>query len=345
MTPQPPTAGTPGTAAGRRMPAETQRLLVIKGLCVRIPTPQGTIEPARELSLVVNRGGTVGLVGESGCGKSVTLRSLIGLLRPPAKVVAGEALLEGRDLLQQGPRELRRIRGSEIGMIFQDPMTSLNPVLAIGRQITEVLRVKAGMARKAAEEEALQLLDRVGIASGHLRARHYPHQLSGGMRQRVMIAIAIACKPKLLLADEPTTALDVTVQDQILTLLKDLQRDYGMAMIIVSHDIGVIGQTCDEVAVMYAGSVVEWGTVDEVLDTPRHPYTEGLLGSVPKLDVNRDGVRLKSIGGQPPDLAELPPGCPFAPRCARAQPVCENASMLLDRDVCSHRTACVLEQD
>jgi oligopeptide/dipeptide ABC transporter ATP-binding protein len=320
-------------------------LLVVRKLRVAIPTQRGMIYPARDVSLVVGRGETLGLVGESGCGKSVTLRSLIALLRRPATIAGGEALLEGRDLLSLGPRDMRRVRGTEIGMIFQDPLTSLNPALTVGRQVSEVLRVKGAMSRRRAAEEAVQLLDRVGIASPRERARDYPHQLSGGMRQRIMIAIAIALKPKLLLADEPTTALDVTVQDQILTLLKDLQTDYGMAMIMVSHDIGVIGQTCDAVAAMYAGSVVEYGTVDDVLDRTRHPYTEGLLGSTPTIDFRPGRPPLASIGGQPPDLAMLPPGCPFAPRCSHAVSACDSAPMILDRDVPAHGSACILARE
>jgi peptide/nickel transport system ATP-binding protein len=335
----------PGAARGSAgTEAASERLLAVRDLRVEIPTLSGTIRAARDVSLELARGETLGLVGESGCGKSVTLRSLIALLRTPARVVGGEAVFAGRDLLQLDDKEMRGIRGSEIAMIFQDPMSSLNPVLTVGRQISEVLQVKGGLDRGDAWTEAVRLLDRVGIVAPELRARDYPHQLSGGMRQRVMIAIAISCKPNLLLADEPTTALDVTVQDQILTLLKDLQQEVGMAMIIVSHDMGVIGQTCDDVAVMYAGHVVEYGTVDEVLDTPRHPYTAGLLESVPKVEIRTDRSPLSMIGGQPPDLASLDPGCPFIPRCRWAAEECASAPMTLDRELRAHGSACVRER-
>jgi oligopeptide/dipeptide ABC transporter ATP-binding protein len=270
----------------------------------------------------------------------VTLRSLIGLQTPGA-ILSGVATMGGVDLLSLSERQLATIRGSEIAMIFQDPGSSLNPVLPVGGQLAEVLRVKRGLGRREARDEAVQLLTRVGIGDAARRARDYAHQLSGGMRQRVMIAMALGCNPRLMLADEPTTALDVTIQDQILALLAELKAEYKMALLIVSHDLGVIGQICDRIAVMYAGRIVEYGATNEVLDTARHPYTEALLASAPV--TTPDGVRrpLRTIPGQPPDLADLPKGCSFAPRCAYAGMSCRSASMELDRRMPLHGSACL----
>jgi oligopeptide/dipeptide ABC transporter ATP-binding protein len=322
-------------------------VLTVEDLSVGFPTRSGNVGLAASgVGFEVRAGRTLGLVGESGCGKSVTLRALMGLVQYPGEVLGGSARLDGEELLALDDDGWERVRGSRIAMIFQDPMTSLNPVLTVGDQLVEVLRINRGMARAAARAEAAALLDRVGIRGAGRRLADYPHQLSGGMRQRVMIAIAIAGHPRLLLADEPTTALDVTVQDQILELLATLREELEMATILVSHDLGVIGQVCDDVAVMYAGRVVECGPVDDVLDHPRHPYTEGLAQAVAELgSKRRDGGRtLQTLGGQPPLLTDLPPGCSFAPRCRYRQPECEGFDMHLDVALPAHGTACLVRQ-
>jgi oligopeptide/dipeptide ABC transporter ATP-binding protein len=315
-------------------------LMEVTDLSIGFPGPDGVVQAADRVSFRLERGETLGLVGESGCGKSVTLRTLIGLLPVPGQVLGGEVVFEGRELSRMSDAELREVRGTEISMIFQDPASSLNPVLSIGDQVGEVLRAKGGLGRRDARAEAARLLTRVGIPSAAERLRDYPHQLSGGMRQRVMIAMAVACGPKVLLADEPTTALDVTIQDQ--TLLNDLQADSGMSVVLVSHDLGVVAQACSRVAVMYAGRIVEFGHVEDVLEHPRHPYTEALLDAVPEVDASAARGRLRSIGGQPPDLDALPPGCSFAPRCRYAEAVCREFPMTLDRPIPEHGAACVL---
>jgi oligopeptide/dipeptide ABC transporter ATP-binding protein len=321
-----------------------QPLLRVHDLSVAFAAGYETVVRAADrVSFEVMPGETLGLVGESGCGKSVTLRSVIGL-QHPGQILAGEAVMGGRDLLRMSQQELRGVRGSEIAMIFQDPGSALNPVLSVEDQLTEVLRIKRGLSRKAAVEEAADLITRVGISDARRRMRDYPHQLSGGMRQRVMIALALACKPRLLLADEPTTALDVTIQDQILVLLADLKAEYDMAIVLVSHDLGVIAQVCDRVAVMYAGRVVECGAVAEVLDAPRHPYTEALLNSMPPTHPTSQRTILRTIGGQPPDLAELPSGCSFRTRCSYAEERCSAASMDLDACLPLHGTACLFPE-
>jgi len=317
-------------------------LLEVADLEVSFPGMRAPIRAADAVSFALAPGRTLGLVGESGCGKSVTLRALIGLVPEPGEVTGGTIRFEGHDLRSGSRRELERLRGSRISMIFQDPGASLDPVLSVGTQLVEVLRAKAGLSRQAARRRAVELLDRVGIPAPGRRVHDYPHQLSGGMRQRVMIALAVATDPVLLLADEPTTALDVTIQDQILALLADLQTETGMAMILVSHDLAVIGQCCHDVAVMYAGKVVEFGAVDDVLDHPRHPYTAGLLEAMPDLQAHHREP-LVTIGGQPPDLADLPPGCSFAPRCRHAQDQCASAAMALDRE--DHGSACVRAEE
>jgi peptide/nickel transport system ATP-binding protein len=322
-------------------------VLRVEGLSVGFPTGSGAVAlAADEVSFEVRPGRTLGLVGESGCGKSVTLRALMGLVQYPGDVLGGSARLDGDELLTLDERGWERVRGSRIAMILQDPMTSLNPLFTVGDQLVEVLRLKRGLARGAARSEAGALLERVGIRSARSRLTDYPHQLSGGMRQRVMIAIAIAARPRVLLADEPTTALDVTVQDQILQLLATLREELDMATILVSHDLGVIGQVCDDVAVMYAGRVVERGPVDAVLDHPCHPYTEGLAHAVAELGRQRRNGRrtLQTLGGQPPLLTDLPPGCSFAPRCRYRRPECETFDMHLDVALPEHGTACLLRQ-
>ncbi len=274
----------------------------------------GAAIAANHVSFDLSLGETMGLVGESGSGKSVTSRSILRLVPEPGEIIGGSIRFGGRDVLDLSEREMRAIRGAEISMIFQDPMSSLNPVYPIGDQIVEPLRIHRRMNRRQARAEAVSLLDRVGIPSARERVDSYPHELSGGMRQRVMIAIAISCRPKLLLADEPTTALDVTIQDQILNLLLELQAEEGMAILLVSHDLGVIAQTCDRVTVMYAGYVVEQATTEALFARPRHPYTLGLLESVPRLDAGRR-QRLKPIEGAPRDMLRPPQACPFQPRC------------------------------
>jgi oligopeptide/dipeptide ABC transporter ATP-binding protein len=313
-------------------------LLEVQDLTIAFPGAVAPLLAADRVSFAVEAGRTVGLVGESGCGKSVTLRSLLGLVPYPGEVVSGSIRWHGEELQAASKRRLAALRGREISMIFQDPMSCLNPVFTIGDQITETLRRRAGLGRAESRARALELLDHVGIPAPDRRMRAYPHQLSGGMRQRVMIAIAISSAPKLLLADEPTTALDVTTQEQILALLLDLQRENGMAMVLVSHDLGVIAETCDEVVVMYAGRTVEAGFGTAVMHAPRHPYTRGLIQAMPSLEVS--GALPTPIPGQPPNLANLPTGCPFQPRCAHARPACAEVSMTLDAGLADHGSAC-----
>jgi oligopeptide/dipeptide ABC transporter ATP-binding protein len=315
-------------------------LLDVRDLTVAFPTPRGLIYPARQVSFQVSTGQTLGLVGESGSGKSVTLRAILGLIPNPGRIIAGQVLLEGRDLVTAPPSALQSIRGNDVAMIFQDPMASLNPVLSVGDQLSETLRIKLGLGRRAAMDRAEELLHRVGIRPAKGRLKAYPHQLSGGMAQRVMIALAIAGNPRLLLADEPTTALDVSVQDQVLSLLEELRLESGMSMIIVSHDIGVVARSCDNVAVMYGGSLLERGSVDEVLREPRHPYTRMLLATVPSLRPNVERKQLASIGGQLPDLAGLTRGCPFATRCSFVRPECADIPVSLDQPGRAHGSAC-----
>jgi oligopeptide/dipeptide ABC transporter ATP-binding protein len=316
-------------------------LLSVRDLVTVFPARDSLVCAVNGVSFDLRAGETLGLVGESGSGKSVTCRSLLRLVPEPGQIIGGSIEFEGQDILGLSPRALRAVRGSQIAMIFQDPMSSLNPVFTVGSQIIEPLRQHRGMSGREARREAVELLDRVGIASPGERLRAYPHELSGGMRQRAMIAVAISCRPKLLLADEPTTALDVTIQDQILSLLLELQAQEGMAIVLVSHDLGVIAQTCDRVAVMYAGYVVEQAATTDLFAAPKHPYTAALLAALPELAHRRGDRRLVAITGQPPDLADLPDGCPFAPRCAHARPACAEVSMeLLPAGGRDQSTAC-----
>ena len=291
-------------------------LLDVRNLQTHFSTRGGVVRAVDGVSWDVQEGETVALVGESGCGKSVTALSIMRLVAPPAgRIVGGRVLFKSRDLLALSEEEMRHVRGREIGMVFQEPMTSLNPVLTIGRQLTEGLEIHLGMSQADARKRAEELLGMVGIPDAGRRLRQYPHQFSGGMRQRMMIAMALACNPSLVLADEPTTALDVTIQAQILELMKDLSRRLGVAMLIITHNLGVVARYADRVNVMYAGRIIERGTAQDIYHSPRHPYTLGLLRSVPRLDEPRRS-RLAPIEGQPPDLTRLPPGCAFAPRCA-----------------------------
>jgi len=293
----------------------SEPLLAVENLRVRFWTQRGTVHAVNGISFDIAAGETLGIVGESGCGKSVTSLALLGILPRAGRVAGGTARFEDRDLLKLSDKELRRIRGREIAMIFQDPMTSMNPVLTVGRQIREALETHFGMDRKQALARAAELLDQVGIPAARSRVNDYPHQFSGGMRQRAMIAMALACEPKLLIADEPTTALDVTIQAQILNLLRELVADRDTALVLITHDLGVVAGMCERVHVMYAGMFMETGSAEQVFETPRHPYTLGLLQSVPRLDAPR-GRKLHPIEGAPRDMLNAPAFCPFAPRCS-----------------------------
>jgi oligopeptide/dipeptide ABC transporter ATP-binding protein len=316
------------------------RLLQIRDLRTYFHVSAGTVKAVDGVSFDIEAGETAALVGESGCGKSMTALSVMRLVpAPQGKIVGGEICFQGKDLLKLSDAEIREIRGSEIAMIFQEPMTSLNPVLTIGRQITETLEAHGEISQSAAEARALELLRLVGIPDPQRRLFDYPHQLSGGMRQRVMIAIALSCNPKLILADEPTTALDVTIQAQILELMRSLSEKFGVALLIITHNLGVVARYADRVHVMYAGKVIETGTAREIYSHPRHPYTLGLLRSVPRLDQPRK-AKLDPIEGQPPNLWDLPLGCSFFPRCKFSVERCEHEVPPL-RDIGSqHRSAC-----
>jgi oligopeptide/dipeptide ABC transporter ATP-binding protein len=298
-----------------------QEMLRIEGLRTVFFTNRGRVAAVDGVDLSLDRGGTLGVVGESGSGKSVCAYSILRLIPYPGRVVDGSIRFDRQDLLAMSSAEMRKIRGNRISMIFQEPMTSLNPVLTVGRQIMEPLIYHQGMARAQAWEESVRLLGLVGIPSAEHRIHEYPHQLSGGMRQRVMIAMALSCRPALLIADEPTTALDVTIQAQILGLMKRLQSELGMAIMLITHNLGVVAQMVERVAVMYAGQVVEYGPTSPVYDEPRHPYTAGLLGSIPKLHERRE--RLQSIAGTVPSMLEMPSGCRFRERCPRAMDRCQ----------------------
>jgi oligopeptide/dipeptide ABC transporter ATP-binding protein len=315
-------------------------LLDVRDLQTRFATSGGIVRAVDGVSWDVQAGETVALVGESGCGKSVSALSVMRLVAAPAgRIVGGEIVFKGRDLLTLSEDEMRRIRGREITMIFQEPMTSLNPVLTIGRQVTETMEIHLGLTPAQSRTRAAEILTLVGIAEPERRLGQYPHQFSGGMRQRIMIAMALACNPALILADEPTTALDVTIQAQILELLKDLSRKLGVAMLMITHNLGVVARYADRVNVMYAGRIVERGTAREIYANPRHPYTLGLLRSVPRLDEPKK-AKLAPIPGQPPDLTRLPPGCAFAPRCSYAVERCRAERPTLEAEAPDHLSAC-----
>lgn len=315
-------------------------LLEIKNLKTYFYSLDGIVKAVDGVSFDMNEGETLGLVGESGCGKSVSAMSVLRLIpNPPGKIIEGEILFDGQDLLKLSDEEIRRIRGDRIAMIFQEPMTSLNPVLTVGRQVAEPIEFHQKISLKAAVDRAKDLLTRSQIASAETRISHYPHQFSGGMRQRAMIAMGMSCNPRLIIADEPTTALDVTVQAQILELLKDLTRDHGMALMIITHNLGVVARYADRVNVMYAGKIVEKGTAYDIYEHPAHPYTMGLMASVPHLDQDLK-KRLAPIKGQPPNLANIPEGCAFRPRCDYAIEKCFKETPQLVSISGKHEKAC-----
>lgn len=317
-------------------------LLEIDNLHTTFRTRDGDVHAVRGVSFHVQPGELVGIVGESGCGKSVTCKSIVQLLGSNGRIAGGSIRFQNDDLAQKTPEQMRAIRGNEIAMIFQDPMTALNPVLTVGKQMSEILVRNKKLSKKAAKAAAIAMLDQVGIAEAERRYHQYPHEFSGGMRQRVMIAIALSCNPKLLIADEPTTALDVTIQAQILRLLKSLQQQTRTAILLITHDLGVVAQVCSRVVVMYGGLVMEEGSVEDIFYRPAHPYTQGLLASLPRPDeVNQ---RLSPIEGSPPGLLNPPPGCPFAERCPKRMPQCERQPALYATGE-SHRAACWLWAD
>lgn len=298
-----------------------EKLLEIKDERLSFFTPAGEVKALNGVSFSMEEGEVLGIVGESGSGKSVTAYSVMGLTAYPGKLIGGTINFNGHQIDKMSEKEMRKIRGNEVSIIFQDPMTSLNPVYTIGNQITEVICLHTGKSKKEAHDRAKELLELVGINEPTKRLKQYPHELSGGMRQRVMIAIALACEPKLLIADEPTTALDVTIQAQILELMQELRKKLGMSIIMITHDLGVVASMCERIAVMYAGHIVEYGTADEIFYEPKHEYTKGLIRSIPKLNV-QETERLIPIEGQPVDLLNPPAGCPFAPRCANCMKIC-----------------------
>jgi oligopeptide/dipeptide ABC transporter ATP-binding protein len=304
-------------------------LLEVRDLATTFATEDGLVRAVNGLSFSVDAGSTLGIVGESGSGKSVTSLSIMRLIpQPPGKIERGEVLFRGEDLLKKSEAEMRKIRGHDIAMIFQDPMTSLNPVLNVGEQIAEATRLHLGYSKKEALEKAIEMLKLVRIPAPEKRVHDYPHQFSGGMRQRVMIAMALSCDPAVLIADEPTTALDVTIQAQIIELMNEMQQRLGSAIVLITHDLGVVAETCKNVLVMYGGNMVEYGSADDIFNRPKMPYTMGLLESLPRLDAA--GERLIPIDGQPPNLLRMPSGCAFAPRCRYRMPICDEPVPLYD---------------
>ncbi|MET4203609.1 ABC transporter ATP-binding protein [Bradyrhizobium sp. LA6.12] len=319
-------------------------LLEIKGLKTHFSTDDGILQAVDGVDISINKGETLCVVGESGCGKTVTAMSILKLIAmPPGRIAAGQIIFEGRDLVPLTSRQLDEIRAKEIGFIFQEPMTSLNPVLTIGEQIAESLRRHEAVTKKQALERTIEMLKLVQIPNAEGRVHNYPHQFSGGMRQRVMIAMALACRPKLIIADEPTTALDVTIQAQILDLLQDMKERFGMAVMLITHAMGVVAETAQRVVVMYAGKVVEEALVDDLFGNPGHPYTQGLIRSIPRIDLDSEHkIRLEAIGGSVPILINPPVGCRFAPRCKFAMNVCTEKEPLLREIAPGHRMACHL---
>jgi len=325
------------------LPAAPPRLLEIAGLKVHFRTDDGMVRAVDGVDIGIDRGETVGVVGESGCGKTVTAMTVLKLIAmPPGRIVAGSILWQGRDLVPLGTPEMRQIRSKEIGIVFQEPMTSLNPVYTVGEQIAETVRLHEGLGRRAAMDRAAQMLKLVNIPSPERRVRDYPHQFSGGMRQRVMIAMALACGPKLLIADEPTTALDVTIQAQILEILVEMKERLGMAVLLITHAMGVVAETAQRVVVMYAGKVVEEAPVGPLFANPRHPYTQGLIRSIPRIDTAAaQKVRLEAIPGTVPSLLHPPVGCRFAARCRLAVAECIAAEPPLREVAPGHKAACI----
>lgn len=313
-------------------------LLDIQGLSTVFDTEGGTAKAVDNLSFSLKKGSVLGIVGESGCGKSITSLSILRLVPPPGRIVSGKVLFDGQDLLSLSETKMQEIRGDRIALIPQDPMTSLNPVYTIGEQIVEAIELHQNVSKKEARKRAIEVLDQVRIPEAANRIDDYPHQFSGGMRQRVMIAMALSCKPDLLIADEPTTALDVTVQAQILDLLRAIQKDEGMSILLITHDLGVVAEMCDDVAIMYAGSIVEYAPVVDLFKRPKHPYTVGLLNSIPR----PGSTRLTPIDGQPPSLINLPAGCRFANRCPLVEPRCLEALPPLEEKLPGHTARCVV---
>ncbi|WP_100374349.1 ABC transporter ATP-binding protein [Bacillus sp. FJAT-45037] len=322
-----------------------ESIIQVNDLRTSFFTDQGEVRAVDGVTFDVPKGKTIGIVGESGSGKSITALSILRLIQNPGKNVGGEILFKGQDLLTKTEGQMRKIRGNEISMIFQEPMTSLNPVYTVGEQIGESYRIHQGLGKKAAVERSVEMLKLVGIPSPEQRVHQYPHELSGGMRQRVMIAMALACNPELLIADEPTTALDVTIQAQILELMKELQDRLGMSIIMITHDLGVVAETCDYVAVMYCGKVVEYASIKELFKNPRHPYTVGLLNSLPRHDVDVEGEELSVIQGSVPSPADMPEGCRFAPRCPFASEICRKRLPDLEEDENGNQIRCWIYSD
>ncbi|NPV60232.1 MAG: ABC transporter ATP-binding protein [Actinobacteria bacterium] len=321
-----------------------ETLLEVKGLKTYFHTQEGVVKAVDGVSFSIARGEALAVVGESGCGKTVTALSVMNLIPdPPGRIEEGEIIFEGRNLLEMNDREIRQVRGNHIGMIFQDPMTSLNPVFTIGSQISEAVRVHLGLSRGDARQRAIELLRMVEIPQAERRYKMYPHEFSGGMRQRAMIAMALSCEPKLLIADEPSTALDVTIQAQIMELIGRLREEIGLAVMLITHDLGVVAGVAETVLVMYAGKVVEYADIDRVYYNSRHPYAWSLMRSVPRLDEKKD--RLLTIGGSPPSLINLPPGCSFSPRCPFAEEVCRREEPPLREAEPGHLSACHFAAD
>ena len=320
-------------------------LLEVKDLQTHFFTMDGVVKAVDGVSYDLEEGETLGLVGESGCGKSVSALSLMRLIPdPPGRIVNGEVILDGEDILRIDMDDMRNVRGAKMSMVFQEPMTSLNPVLTVERQLTETLQLHKGMGKAESRREGVDLLSRVGIPDPEQRIKQYPHQFSGGMRQRVMIAMALSCSPRLIIADEPTTALDVTIQAQILELMKSLTTEFGVALIVITHNLGVVARYADRVNIMYAGRIIERGTAREIYSNPRHPYTVGLLRSVPRLDLPRR-AKLDPIEGQPPDLVNLPAGCAFRARCRWAIDKCATDTPVLEETSPNHWSACWRSED
>lgn len=319
-----------------------ENILEVNNLHVSFHTYGGEVKAVRGVNFEVKKGETIAIVGESGCGKSVTAQTIMKLIpMPPGEIKEGSIIFNGEEICSKSDDQMEKIRGKEIGMIFQDPMTSLNPTMKVGRQITEGLMKHQEMSREQAKERAIEMFHLVGIPQPESRVEQYPHEFSGGMRQRTMIAIALACNPNLLIADEPTTALDVTIQAQILELMKDIQKKMGTSIILITHDLGVVADMCDRIVVMYAGKVVETGTLDEIFYRPQHPYTKGLLKSVPRLDTNKNEA-LTPIFGTPPDLLNPPQGCAFCARCESAMKICQDNDPILEKVEGNHEAACWL---